>query len=276
MACSRLVLAQGTYTQIDYPGAEDTICYGINAAGDISGSYASVDGRWHGFLLSGGVYTTIDYPGSTGTYVNGLNDFGQIVGQTNSDPFVGFSYNIASQTFTQISYPGSSTTSPLSISNSGVIVGFTGVNQTVWAFELDRSNHRLIAPPGAQSTYVYGISSSGKLVGYFSEAIWNPVGFSFAHGKYRRTRLPGAPDAIALGISPSGNRFVGYYYPDSQTTAAFLYQNKTLQTLQFPQSNSTTAVGVNDAGEVVGSFLESGGFPQHGFSWTPPGDAVKR
>ena len=114
MACSRLVLAQGTYTQIDYPGAEDTICYGINAAGDISGSYASVDGRWHGFILSGGVYTTIDYPGSTGTYVNGLNDFGQIVGQTNSDPFVGFSYNIASQTFTQISYPGSSTTSPLS------------------------------------------------------------------------------------------------------------------------------------------------------------------
>src|SRR5690242_17770895 len=68
--CSVLVLiaiaplmAQGTYTQIDVPGAFTTFCYGINTAGDIVGTYVDSPGNFiHGFLLSNGTYTTIDYP----------------------------------------------------------------------------------------------------------------------------------------------------------------------------------------------------------------------
>ena len=33
------LMAQGTYTQIDYPGARETFIYGINNAGDIAGAY---------------------------------------------------------------------------------------------------------------------------------------------------------------------------------------------------------------------------------------------
>jgi probable HAF family extracellular repeat protein len=63
---------------------------------------------------------------------------------------------------------------------------------------------------------------------------------------------------------------VGFY-----NAGGFLYQNKTLQTLQFPGAASTFAYGVNAAGKVSGIFHEANG-NLHGFTWTPPGDAAKK
>ncbi len=92
LGAARLVAAQGTYTQIDVPGAVGTtLSYGINNSGDLVGAYEDTKGLIHGFLLSGGVYTSIDYPGALqGTQVFGLNGVGQIVGYTSSNPVVGF------------------------------------------------------------------------------------------------------------------------------------------------------------------------------------------
>ena len=57
-----------TYTTLDDPLATNgTVAYGINATGQIVGSYTNVSGA-HGFLLSGGTYTTLDDPlGTNGT-----------------------------------------------------------------------------------------------------------------------------------------------------------------------------------------------------------------
>src|SRR5438552_10549418 len=75
-----LTLAQGTYTQIDVPGSAQTVSYGINFGGDISGWYVDARNNFHGFLLSGGTYTTIDYPGSDFTAFYGINNLSQVVG----------------------------------------------------------------------------------------------------------------------------------------------------------------------------------------------------
>src|SRR4029077_17755101 len=89
-----LALAQGTYTQIDVPGAIHTYCYGINARGDLSGSYSDVSGGWHGFLLSSGSFTTFDFPGASVTYVYGINDKGHVVGYAaNGTRSTGFGYD---------------------------------------------------------------------------------------------------------------------------------------------------------------------------------------
>jgi probable HAF family extracellular repeat protein len=76
------------------------------------------------------------------------------------------------------------------------------------------------------------------------------------------------------GINPGGNAVVGYYTPSPGTIAGFLYQNNILTTLQFPGSTYTIASGINASGEVVGLFDDA--TTQHGFIWTPPGDAVKK
>jgi len=98
-------LAQGTYTQIDVPGAVWTECFGIDTAGDIVGAWLDSNSNWNGFLLSAGVYTTIDYPGASRTFLYGINDSGQIVGINDLQDVGGFIYNIQTQTFTTVNYP---------------------------------------------------------------------------------------------------------------------------------------------------------------------------
>jgi len=73
-------LSGGVYTSIDVPGADLTVAFGINDAGQIVGFYGGSTGN-HGFLLSGGVYTSIDVPGAVETYAAGINDAGQVVGR---------------------------------------------------------------------------------------------------------------------------------------------------------------------------------------------------
>jgi len=70
----------GSFTTIDYPGANGTFAVGINNAGQVVGSYWFGSGSNHGFLESGGSFTTIDVPGASSTLAHGINDAGQVVG----------------------------------------------------------------------------------------------------------------------------------------------------------------------------------------------------
>jgi probable HAF family extracellular repeat protein len=53
---------------------------GINAAGQIVGSFTDATGGRHGFLMDGATFTTIDVPDATLTLAYGINTAGQIVG----------------------------------------------------------------------------------------------------------------------------------------------------------------------------------------------------
>src|SRR5436305_761222 len=119
------LMAQGTYTQIDYPGSIDTFALGINSSGDIVGLYRDSSQLAHGFLLSGGIYSTIDYPGSAQSGLAGINDVGQAVGWNYLFPFI---YDIPTQTFTLIQYPVGPV-APAAINNSGMIVGSLQTNK---------------------------------------------------------------------------------------------------------------------------------------------------
>src|SRR5216683_1574505 len=70
----------GGYTAIDYPGASQTLAWGINKGGDIVGFYTLADVT-HGFKLTRGRFITIDYPGAPYTDARGINDRGDITGQ---------------------------------------------------------------------------------------------------------------------------------------------------------------------------------------------------
>jgi probable HAF family extracellular repeat protein len=261
-----LALGQGTYTQIDEPDAVlGTFVQGVDTAGDIVGSYRDAGGAYHGFLLSGGVYTTIDYAGPQYTELFGINDAGQIVGFTFL-PEIGFLYDMATQTFTEISFPGSTSTYALAINNSGTIAGYIIYSGAYHGFELVGSKYRQAVPPGTVDSYVYGVSSSGELAGFVRSTKQTQDNFLFERGKFTQITIPNAPSAIVYGINPAGNALVGQYTPVSGTVGGFLYQNKTLQSLQFPGSSYTYATGVNAGGEVVGTFYDGSGL-EHGFTW---------
>jgi len=273
LASAPLALAQGTYTQIDYPGGSMTRALGIDNAGDIVGFYFA--GTYHGFLLSGGTYTTIDYRGES-TYLNGINDVGQIVGYGYSLAFV---YNLQTQIFTEVAYPGTHNgTDPTSINHAGTIAGSYAYHAggAYFGFQLAGSTYSKIVPPGSTNAIVSGISGSGKFVGSaLNMSTGSYFNFSYAQGKYQNLRIPNTHFAAVNGISPSGSALVGQYMLSLGVAVGFVYENKTLQTLQFPGAIDTYAYGVNDAGEVVGWFIDSS-YNTHGFTWTPPADAGKK
>ena len=67
--------------------APQTAVNGINAAGDIVGTYIDGANHQHGFVMKNGRYTTLDVPGSFAgisgalpTVANGINPAGDIVG----------------------------------------------------------------------------------------------------------------------------------------------------------------------------------------------------
>ena len=122
--------ARGTFTAIDFPGANATTVQGINNSGDVVGTYVVLNPTTfavavHGYVLSQGVFTTIDVPfdGATATLVSGINQQGQIAGSYTTDPATlvdllgeggpgvapyphGFLRSSDGATFTHIDFPG--------------------------------------------------------------------------------------------------------------------------------------------------------------------------
>jgi len=88
----RLATSPYTITTIDAPNAgtgdgpgfkQGTQAYGINASGQIVGSYTDSNFYHHGFLLSGTTYTVIDPPGTSTTQC--INTHGKNFGGTSAD-----------------------------------------------------------------------------------------------------------------------------------------------------------------------------------------------
>jgi probable HAF family extracellular repeat protein len=278
LATAPLALAQGTYTQIDYPGASDTKCLGINNAGDVVGiGWFEVDETGGGFLLIGDTFTTINYENGEVAILTGINDLGKIVGYSGIDTGVdAFAYDLETQKFEKLKYPDSRTF-PTSINDAGVVIGtYIEHQQILGSFSFLYSVYSMIAPPGSSTVNAYAVSDTGKIVGVALDASTNDW-FSFAYnrGKYEKLKLPNLLGGLVVGISPSGDALVGNYIDSSNKNVGFVYQNGNVTTVYFPGSNSTAPTGINDAGEVVGWFYDIDD-NTHGFTWTPPAVAEQR
>lgn len=258
-----LASAQGTYTNIDVPGAF-TYAYGINNAGEVVGSY--ITDAFHGFIFSGGTHTTLDH--AADTIVIGINDKGQVVGVASG----GFLYDRTTGTFTNVLYQGLTVNSAVAINNRGTIVGFTIDGD---AFELNALGRgTIIKLPNATSVGASGISDSGLIVGWYGVRGGDLANFEFRPGRFRQVNIPGAPAAVVYAINPSGTALAGTFLPGAPTDS-FLYRNGTVYTVAYPGARATYAYGVNDAGQISGTYYTETDGP-HGFVWTPPVEAAKK
>lgn len=106
-----------------------------------------------------------------------------------------------------------------------------------------------------------------------SAPTWGPVGFSgFSYDGSTFTTLNDPISGsftytVATGINNVG-QIVGYAFngssPSNNTDDSFIYDGLTYTTLHDPDARSSTeASGINDKGEVVGTYSDNSGF--HGF-----------
>lgn len=283
-----MALAQGThptFTTIDYPasGVQATSPNGINAQGDVVGTYYDADWNQHGFLLtSGGTFRTIDYASSPAqTNLNAINSRGDIVGTVQFDPTLpggGYhSFVIRDGVFENADFPGHLNTLATGITDTGEVVGCyhdNNTSTTMFGFILSHGIYTALdgnSPPlpVRSASMNNGATPDGGLIA----GLWRDLGAGITHGFLLRTTdgvftpfdPPGSVFTQAWGINASGD-VVGLY-DDPNGEHGFLLSRGSFTPIDIPGAQFTDAFGINSRGDGVGIFGDSAG-NIHGFLLT--------
>jgi probable HAF family extracellular repeat protein len=233
LALSLLTLsAQTGYVSFDFPGAVSTSASGINNRGDIVGWYLGTDGRDHGFLLSADQFTTIDPPDSIRARAFGINDRGDVVGVYRTVDLADHGFLLSGGTFSTIDGPSAEETFAFSINDRGEIVGGFEGEDGEHAFLLTDAGLEMIEVPveGAETPAANGINAPGHIVGRYLTPPSRSHGFL---------------------MTKQADKGEG--------------DDKAFTSIDFPGATFTTAVGVNDRREIVGSYLIGTPSTRHGF-----------
>jgi probable HAF family extracellular repeat protein len=116
--------------------------------------------------------------------------------------------------------------------------------------------------PGASATWATGINDSGEIVGYFDDSK-GTHGFVYVEGQFNKIDVPGVSgNTLAMRINNSGH-IVGTV----GGTHGFLDVSGNFSTFDFPSATGTFANGINDGGQIVGTYnlSERPVGPVHGF-----------
>jgi probable HAF family extracellular repeat protein len=134
---------------------------------------------------------------------------------------------------------------------------------------------------GPQGSSANGINNAGQVIGWALTASGQQHAFLWTKGGTDGVptnpqmkdlgTLPGDSTSVALGINPTssyGVQVVGYSYSASGPTRAFLWQSSTgMIDLGTLGGTTSSAGGIDDAGEVTGGSRLNGDTVTHAFVW---------
>lgn len=164
----------------------------------------------------------------------------------------------------------------LGINDSGVVAGYAGDGQV-----LPNKGYTVTPPaytsftaenfPGSAQTQVVGINSNSSptTVGFWVDAAGNNFGFVDQNGSFTSVADPNTPTAPSvnqlLGVN-NNNVAVGFFTTVNGFNQGYTYTiaTKTFSPVNDPNGVSTTAAGINNAGEIAGFYVDAGG-NTHGF-----------
>ena len=286
--------ADPTFITLDYPGAVFTAADDINNSGQITGWYIDPSGAFHGFMLNNGNYASIAFPSAVHTSGLGINANGDIVGAYNFKD-VGLEkdvhgYVLRNGVFTSIDVPGAAETRAIGINLAGDIIGIYLDQQQGkhHGFLLRGGVFTSIDFPGSAYTDVWKINDSGLIVGRYQSSgnekfhLFLLSGGNFiAIGDFaeaaqmsptsvcsHHSGLNGAGDivtAYADGTPVQKNSFNANMLGNLH---GLLLSGGVYTPLDFPSAIATVAFGLNDGGQIVGSYQDAGG-RFHGYVRTP-------
>lgn len=250
-----LASTQSPYTSIDVPGASATRAFGINAVGEVVGSYTDATGT-HGFVWANGDFTMIKVPGAVSTEAWGINPQGDIVGRYRiAGDARTFGFLLSDEDFTDISVPGRLHTLPIKISPSREIVGcFHNTNFLVDMRGYRQRAGRVTSFELLPSTMHNGVTPGGGVIAGISfESATLVHGYVLDRGVYTQFDASGATFTQAWDVNPSGT-VVGYFNP--VTSHGFSRDANGLTVIDIPGALWTRIFGINPLGDMVGSYAD--------------------
>jgi len=160
---------QGSFSQIDIPGATSTSVFAVDTAGTYTGTFTDSRSNVHGFVASGASWTAFDAAGANFTSPVAINASGEIVGdyydQTGNEH--GFTYT--NGVLTPLDVPGAIETVISGINDSGEIVGYY-YNGAVHGFADNDGTVVTEDVPGASQTEILGVTETGVVYGDYNDS----------------------------------------------------------------------------------------------------------
>ena len=269
--------AQGYhFMRLDAPGSAQTSGYGISNSGQIVGAYIDALGDRHGFIYNGGVFNVLAIPGAPDAVPTGINSAGTFVGSYTDASSTSRAFIDQAGVFSPYVRAGLADPDPLDINDVGDIIGSTSGREGFVDF---RGNNLYLYSFGTGVKFFpRGIATGEVSVGYY-------LGYDgFFHGFItdggvpfvRFFDVPGATDTFAEDFNALNfglGTMVGTYWENvggTRTIHGFVWEHASLPyggdeffRLDVPGAYRTEASGINDAGQIVGTYYDETG--QHAF-----------
>ena len=249
----------GTIAKFDVPKSTSTIPTGINDSGEAVGAYQDAQGNYHGFLRSAkGRFTTVDLPGSSYNALSAINRLGVAVGvglDSSSNTEI-FTYKKG--VFTTIVDNGMSPI-PVAINAKGAVAGYYEPPRARESSFLYQAGTITPIPlKKGQFVQSFALNAKGTVVGQAVTGSSVQVGFEFAHGRTRTYLAPGAASTYFDGINDSGVVSGAAFDANNNPIGGIVLDHGDVSFLNVPNETGTGALGINNAGQVIGNYVDNG------------------
>jgi hypothetical protein len=223
-------------------------------------------------------FTSVNYPDDTFTQLLAINSKNIIAGYhgaatTAANPNKGFTYNPSTKVFTNENYPKSMMTQVTGINNSPKTVGFyvDSAGRT-HGFQSLGGVFMTVDFPGELFNQLLSQNNFGQAAGYYSSNLGgtnpdHPYIYDEFGGVFEVLTIPGAVGgAQATGIDDLSET-CGFFIDSSNVSHGWLLVQGDFTQLDYPESTSTAALGLNATNQlVVGSYTDSSN-NTHGFTY---------
>jgi hypothetical protein len=259
------------YRALDYPGASQTIFYGLNDFNELAGQYSIAGGTAHAMTYRYGRFEPLD-PDKLGDHFSaagGPTDVDTTFGAYADASGVQHGFVIQRRQFGTVDFPGHLNSNVDGVNLFGTILGVywdaDGIFHGVLRYD---GNDTPFDVPGAVDTYPLGINDEGESVGFWDT---NPLlanGFyRSASGQISTVNVPDASVTAAFAINDKG-QIAGYYRSTSGALHGFVKTGLKFQDVDMPGAAGTIVTAINNSGGVAGYYLDTAR-NIHGFFATP-------
>jgi probable HAF family extracellular repeat protein len=247
-------------TDLGTLGGDTSAAYAINAAGDVVGEADLATGQYgDAFLYSGGTMTDLGKITSRGSVAWAINA---------SDQVVGYSYDIGDHAFlwqdgimSDLGTLGGSESAALGINDAGQIVGNAKTPDVQYhAFLYQDGVMSDLGTLGGTYSSASAINTAGQVAGdsTLGDGTSNHHAFFYDGTTMFDLGTLGGANSYANAINDAG-QLVGWSNLPSGTTEAYLYDGTRMNDLgTLSGAGSSIAVGINNAGQVVGYSYPAG------------------
>jgi probable HAF family extracellular repeat protein len=175
---------------------------------------------------------------------------------------------IKGKTFTTIADPNGTVTYCYGISSSGTVVGYYETSGDV-AVGFTYSNGTFAdfsLPNGVSGPLPLGISTNGVITGYYYQNN-GPWGFVLKGSKLTTFQISGAAYVFPIGVN-SHSEVTIEEIDTSGNLHCYTGSGSSVSELNYPGASQTACVGINNTGQIVGTYVDSSG-ANNGFAYDP-------